>query len=100
MKCWSEAENDYNWIVERYPEDAFALYKLGNIFGSNNDWLEAESFYKKASFADPSFAKARSSRALALYQLGEIEEAELELRKLHSSGLLQLPEFQKQRKDQ
>ena len=82
LQRWSEAEQDYNWILKRDPEDASALYNLGNVRGSEGDWESAESLYGRAAEARPGFAMARSSRALALYQLDAVDEAEREMRNL------------------
>ena len=82
MQDWAAAEQDYNWILKRDPEDASALYNLGNVRGSEGDWESAETLYGRAAEARPGFAMARSSRALALYQLEAFDEAEREMRNL------------------
>ncbi len=82
LQRWEDAENDYNWILERNPDDPSALYNLGNVKGSQGDWLQAESLFCKASVSFSGFTMARSSQALAQYQLGQFEIAESELRSL------------------
>ncbi len=82
LQLWKEAEVDYNWILKRNPNDPSALYNLGNVRGSQGNWLEAKSLFAKASFAQPGFAMACSSKALANYQLGDFDQAESELRTL------------------
>ena len=82
LQQWTAAEQDYNWILKRDPEDASALYNLGNVRGSEGDWESAETLYGRAAEARPGFAMARSSRALALYQLEAFDEAEREMRNL------------------
>ena len=83
---WQAAAADYRWILERYPEPgeprASALYNLGNVLGSEGDWAAAQASFAAAAEARPGFAMARSSAALALFQLGELEGAERELRNL------------------
>lgn len=79
---WDAAAADYHWILEREPEDASALYNLGNVEGSRHDWVAARRCFEAAALARPGFALARSSAALAAYQLGDLEEAEAELRRL------------------
>ena len=84
---WAAAEADYHWILERAPSDtgeprASALYNLGNVQGSLGDWQEARSCFEAASLARPGFAMARSSAALAAFQLGDKVGAERELRNL------------------
>ena len=84
---WPAAEADYRWILERAPSDtgeprASALYNLGNVQGSLGDWQEARRCFEAASLARPGFAMARSSAALAAFQLGDKAGAERELRNL------------------
>ncbi|MCT0228025.1 tetratricopeptide repeat protein [Synechococcus sp. CS-1331] len=84
---WAAAEADYRWILERAPSDtgeprASALYNLGNVQGSLGDWQEARRCFEAASLARPGFAMARSSAALATFQLGDKAGAERELRNL------------------
>ncbi len=86
---WSAAARDYKVILERNPDDPSALYNLGNVLASQSDWLEAETLYNKAAIAKVDFVIARSSRALAKYQLGNFDAAEEELRKL----ILRYPMF-------
>ena len=84
---WAAAEADYRWILERAPSDtgeprASALYNLGNVQGSLGYWQEARRCFEAASLARPGFAMARSSAALAAFQLGDKAGAERELRNL------------------
>ena len=82
LQRWPEAAADYDWILNRDPSDASALYNLGNVRGSEGDWREAQRLYRLAADARPGFAMARSSDALALYQLEDLQEAERQLRNL------------------
>ena len=82
LKDWEAASSDYLWILERNPNDASALYNLGNVRGSTGDWTEALRLYKCAGDAQPGFAMARSSAALAAWQEEDLSGAEVELRKL------------------
>ena len=79
---WEAADADYRWILERDPEDASALYNLGNVEGSRDDWAAARRCFEAAALARPGFALARSSAALAAFQLDDLEAAEVELRRL------------------
>jgi len=84
---WKAAEADYRWILERDAEagqgpDASALYNLGNVQGSQGDWSAAQASFSAAAEARPGFAMARSSAALAAFQLGDLEAAERQLRAL------------------
>ena len=103
LQRWGAAETDYRWILETPaspvspaspassdkpasqldPEvRAAALYNLGNVQGSQGDWVAARNSFRTAADSRPGFAMARSSAALAAFQLGELEQAERELRAL------------------
>ena len=109
LQRWDAAETDYRWILEPPaspassenpatlakpatsdkpasqldPEvRAAALYNLGNVQGSQGDWESARNSFRTAADSRPGFAMARSSAALAAFQLGELEQAERELRAL------------------
>ena len=83
LEQWNEAKSDYKWVLEREPDNSAALYNLGNILGSvQSDWKQAKLFFNKASLVRSDFAIARSSKALACYQLNQIDEAEQDLRSL------------------
>ena len=76
------AQLDYQWIIVRDPENSSALYNLGNVMGAKNVWIESKALFHKASLARADFVMARSSKALACYQLNQLDEAEQELRTL------------------
>jgi tetratricopeptide (TPR) repeat protein len=87
LQRWDAAEADYRWILDANavagePPDASALYNLGNVQGSRGDWPAARESFVQAADSRPGFAMARSSAALAAFQLGELDQAELELRRL------------------
>jgi len=79
---WQAAAADYQWILQRDPNNAPAHYNLGNVEGSLADWQAARQSFLLAAEVKPGMAMARSSAALAAFQLGELAEAELELRNL------------------
>lgn len=85
---WTAAEADYRWILDHGEADAdhdvraSALYNLGNVQGSLGDWPAARASYAAAALARPGFAMARSSEALAAFELGEFDAAEQQLRSL------------------
>ncbi len=82
LQDWQAAAEDYLWILERDPSDAAALYNLGNVRGSEDNWSEARRLFGEAFLVQPGFAMARSSEALAAWQVGDLALAEAELRKL------------------
>ena len=77
---WDAAENDYLWILERNPDESSALYNLGNVKASQGDWTAAKTLFEKASLVRPEFAMAQSNKALVEYQLGELDQAQSDLR--------------------
>jgi tetratricopeptide (TPR) repeat protein len=84
---WAAAEADYRWILERDGEagrdpDASALYNLGNVQGALGDWSAAWASFTQAADVRPGFAMARSSAALAAFELGDLDAAEQQLRNL------------------
>ena len=79
---WDEASADYEAVLRLQPDDASALYNLGNVAGSRGDWPRARGQFLAAAEARPGFAMARSSAALAALQLQQRDQAELELRRL------------------
>jgi len=82
LGLWLKAKEDYLYVISQDKENFSALYNLANVEGSLNNWEKARSLFYKASEYNPGFAMARSSEALANYQLGNFEASEKELRKL------------------
>ena len=82
LKNWKDAADDYNWVLKQKPENSSALYNLANVMGSMGNWLEAERLFHKASSSRTGFAMARSSEALSIYQLGDLDLAEAKIRLL------------------
>ena len=79
---WQDAAADYRWILARDPQESAALYNMGNVQGSLGDWQKARTCFYDAAEARPGMAMARSSAALAAFQLGDAATAERELRSL------------------
>ena len=84
LKLWEEAGIDYNWVLKKNPNDLSALYNLGNVMGSMDNWIEAKKLFSQAASSNNAIAMARSSEALAIYQLGDMELAEKKIRVLIS----------------
>ena len=82
LQLWENARNDYNYVLKKNPKDVSALYNLGNVMGSMNNWIEAKKLFSQAVLSNNAIAMARSSEALAIYQLGDLELAEKKIRKL------------------
>ena len=82
LKRWNEASTDYKYILKKNPKDVSALYNLGNVMGSMDNWLEAKKLFSQAASSNNAIAMARSSEALAIYQLGDLELAEKKIRTL------------------
>ena len=78
LKLWEDASNVYKFVLKKNPNDVSALYTLGNVMGSIDNWLEAKRLFSEA--ASSNNAMASSSEALAIYQLGDLELAEKKLR--------------------
>ena len=70
------------YVISRENDNFSALYNLANVEGSLSNWQSARNLFSQASESNPGLAMARSSMALADYQLGNMEECEKELRKL------------------
>jgi len=82
LGLWSEARKDYTFVIAQDSKNFSAFYNLANVEGSTSHWEKARDLFSKASLNNPGFAMARSSMALADFQLGNIEESEIELKKL------------------
>ena len=82
LGLWLQAKDDYLYVLSKDKENFSALYNLANVEGSLNNWEEARGLFYEAAQYNPGFAMARSSEALANYQLGNFEASENELRKL------------------
>ena len=70
------------FVISEDSKNFSALYNLANVENSTSQWEEARDLFAKAATYNPGFAMARSSMALADYQLGNIDKSEKELKKL------------------
>ena len=82
LQLWEDASQDYKYVLKKNPKDISALYNLGNVMGSMDNWTEAKKLFSQAASLNNAVAMARSSEALAIYQLGDFELAENQIRKL------------------
>jgi len=76
LGLWSQAKKDYMLVISLDSKNFSALYNLANVEGSTSHWDKARDLFSKAALYNPGFAMARSSMALADFQLGNIDEAE------------------------
>ena len=82
LGLWSQAKKDYQFVISQDSKNFSALYNLANVEGSISQWEKARELFSKAALYNPGFAMARSSMALADFQLGNIDKSEKELKKL------------------
>ena len=82
LGLWSRAKKDYMFVIAKDSENFSALYNYANVEGSLSNWEKARDLFSKAAKYNTGFAMARSSMALADYQLGNFDESEKELKKL------------------
>jgi len=80
LQLWEDASKDYKYVLKRNPKDVSALYNLGNVMGSMDNWGEAKRLFSQAASSNSAIAMARSSEALAIYQLGDLELSEKKIR--------------------
>ena len=80
LQLWEDSSQDYKYVLKKNPKDVSALYNLGNVMGSMDNWTEAKKFFSQAASLNNAVAMARSSEALAIYQLGDFEGAEKKIR--------------------
>ena len=82
LGLWSQAKKDYQFVLSQDSKNFSALYNLANVEGSISQWEKARELFSKAALYNPGFAMARSSMALADFQLGNLDESEIELKNL------------------
>tara|TARA_B100000700_G_C14925117_1_gene798998 strand:+ start:512 stop:1306 length:795 start_codon:yes stop_codon:yes gene_type:complete len=80
LNLWEDAFRDYSYFLNKNPNDVSVLYNLGNVMGSMDNWMEAKRLFAKAASINNGNAMARSSEALAIYQLGDFDLAEKKIR--------------------
>ncbi len=82
LGLWLLAKKDYLFVLSKDRDNFSALYNFANVEGSLSNWMQAKELFSKAAMFNPGFAMARSSMALADYQLGNLDDSEKELIKL------------------
>lgn len=56
-------------------EDAVAINNMGNALGALGDWKSAANYYRRAANLDSHFAFALANEAVAMFQLGDNDDA-------------------------
>jgi tetratricopeptide (TPR) repeat protein len=72
---WDKAIADYDRAIELAPQDPVAYNNRGNAKGSAGDWSGAAADFYEAVTLAPGLAVASVNYALALYQLGDVQES-------------------------
>jgi tetratricopeptide (TPR) repeat protein len=72
---WQKAIEDYDRAIVLDPQDPVSYNNRANAKGGSEDWAGAVADFKLAAEIAPGFAAASVNYALALYQLGEVEES-------------------------
>ena len=76
------ALSDFNTAIEKEFITPFLYFNMGNALRGAQRPIEGLEAYRKALKMFPSFSECRHNICLGLIETGNIEEAELELRKL------------------
>ena len=71
-----------NKVLDRNPNDAFALYNLGLVKGLQGEWQQSKDLFAKTVLIKSDFVMGWSHKALAEYQLGNLDQAQSDLRLL------------------
>ena len=72
---WEEAIADYEQVLKINPKDAAAYNNRGNVKGRQGKWQEAIADYEMAMQVDSRFSMAFGNRAIALYEIGQTDQA-------------------------
>lgn len=82
----NDAKKAYAAVLTTDPTNKFALYNLGLIAQTQGDNAGAIKYYDQAIASDPKFDAAIYNRALALRDVGRLDEAALVLRQMLTQG--------------
>jgi tetratricopeptide (TPR) repeat protein len=77
---WDKAKELYAAVVKQHPENADGQYGLGRARSAKHDYAGAAEAYGKACELFPEFGAAHYALALAYRTLGQIAQAEAQLR--------------------
>jgi len=77
---WDESEGLYEGIVKQHPDNADAYYGLGRVRAARHNLPGAAEAYNKACALFPEFGAAHYTLALLYRNLGQVGQAEEQLR--------------------
>jgi len=77
---WDESEGLYEGIVKQHPDNADAYYGLGRVRAARHNLPGAAEAYNKACALFPEFGAAHYTLALVYRNLGQVGQAEEQLR--------------------
>lgn len=75
LREWDKAIADYNEALKLEPDDAVAHNNRGNAQAGKGNWYGAIGDYNQATILNPRFAMAKANYALAVYQVGQLEQS-------------------------
>ena len=80
---------DYDQVILRQPDFAFALYNKANILCAQREYKDAIAYYTQAIEVDADFAEAYFNRGLTYVYIGENEKGLNDLSKAGELGIYQ-----------
>lgn len=79
---WDKAIADYNAALKLEPDDPIAHNNRGNAQAGKGNWYGAIADYNQATILNPGLSIAKVNYALAVYQVGQKEQAITLMRRL------------------
>ena len=76
-----DAANEFQRALELDPRDEYANLNLGNLARASGAYDRAIEFYRRQLRIKPDDAEARGGMALAMFALGQDEEAQAEIKR-------------------
>ena len=80
---------DYDQVIRRQPDFAFAYYNKANILCAQREWKDAIDYYTRTLRIDPDCAEAYFNRGLTYVYTGENEKGLSDLSKAGELGMYQ-----------
>lgn len=85
---YDESIADYQAVLKVSPNDPSAWNNLGNSTALTGDYQRAVEYYGKAASLAPGFAFAAANKALAMYQLGQVDQSMRDMRYHHTKPVV------------